>query len=152
MRVLVSACLLGRNCKYSGGNNRNERVISFLKDKEVIPVCPEVEAGLPVPRPPVEIRKGRVVRKDGRDMDEIYRLGAARVISRMGKVDLAILKSGSPTCGVHDIYDGTFSGKKIKGRGVLAEALVRAGVPVVDEKELLSGRDAEGLTAFRDKP
>ena len=134
MRVLVSACLLGRNCKYSGGNNRNERVISFLKDKEVIPVCPEVEAGLPVPRPPVEIRKGRVVRKDGRDMDEIYRLGAARVLSRMGKVDLAILKSGSPTCGVHDIYDGTFSGKKIKGRGVLAEALVRAGVPVMDEK------------------
>lgn len=118
----------------------------------MVPVCPEVEAGLPVPRPPVEIRKGRVVRKDGRDMDEIYRLGAARVLSRMGKVDLAILKSGSPTCGVHDIYDGTFSGKKIKGRGVLAEALVRAGVPVVDEKELLSGRDAEGLTAFRDKP
>lgn len=152
MRVLVSACLLGRNCKYSGGNNRNERVISFLKDKEVIPVCPEVEAGLPVPRPPVEIRKGRVVRKDGRDMDEIYRLGAARVLSRMGKVDLAILKSGSPTCGVHDIYDGTFSGKKIKGRGVLAEALVRAGVPVVDEKELLSGPGPKELTAFRDKP
>lgn len=152
MRVLVSACLLGRNCKYSGGNNRNERVISFLKDKEVIPVCPEVEAGLPVPRPPVEIRRGRVVRKDGRDMDDIYRLGVARVLSRMGKVDLAILKSGSPTCGVHDIYDGTFSGKKIKGRGVLAEALVRAGVPVMDEKELLSGPGLKGLTAFGDKP
>ena len=75
----------------------------------------------------------------------------AWVLSRMGKVDLAILKSGSPTCGVHDIYDGTFSGKKIKGRGVLAEALVRAGVPVVDEKELLSSPDAEGLTVFRDK-
>ena len=157
MRVLVSACLLGRNCKYSGGNNRNEKVLAFLQGKEVVPVCPEVEAGLPVPRPEFqkllgEIRKGRVVRKDGRDMDEIYRLGAARVLSRMGKVDLAILKSGSPTCGVHDIYDGTFSGKKIKGRGVLAEALVRAGVPVVDEKELLSGPGPKGLMAFRDKP
>ena len=85
-------------------------------------------------------------------MDDIYRLGAARVLSRMGKVDLAILKSGSPTCGVHDIYDGTFSGKKIKGQGVLAEALVRAGVPVVDEKDPLCGPDAEGLTGFRDKP
>ena len=56
MRVLVSACLLGRNCKYCGGNNRNERVLAFLRDKECVPVCPEVEAGLPVPRPPVEIR------------------------------------------------------------------------------------------------
>lgn len=152
MRVLVSACLLGRNCKYSGGNNRNERVLAFLRDKECVPVCPEVEAGLPVPRPPVEIRAGRVVTKDGRDMDEIYRRGATRVLSRIGKVDLAILKSGSPTCGVHDIYDGTFSGKKIKGQGVLAEALVRAGVPVVDEKDPLCGPDAEGLTGFRDKP
>lgn len=96
MRVLVSACLLGRNCKYSGGNNRNEKVLAFLQGKEVVPVCPEVEAGLPVPRPPVEIRKGRVVRKDGRDMDEIYRLGAARVLSRMGKVDLAILNPAVP--------------------------------------------------------
>ena len=56
MRVLVSACLLGRNCKYSGGNNRNEKVLAFLQGKEVVPVCPEVEAGLPVARPPVEIR------------------------------------------------------------------------------------------------
>lgn len=139
MRVLVSACLLGRNCKYSGGNNRNERVLAFLKDKEIVPVCPEVEAGLPVPRPPVEIRNGRVIRRDGTDMDDIYRRGVERVLARMGKVDLAILKSGSPTCGVHDIYDGTFSGKKIKGSGVLAEALMKMGVPVVDEKETLGG-------------
>lgn len=136
MRILVSACLLGRNCKYSGGNNRSEKVLSFLEGKDYIPVCPEVEAGMPVPRPPVEIREGRVVSRDGKDLDEIYRRGVARVLARMGKVDLAILKSGSPTCGVHEIYDGTFSGKKIKGRGILAEVLVKAGIPVVDEKEL----------------
>lgn len=136
MKILVSACLLGRNCKYSGGNNRNGKVLSFLKGKEYIPVCPEVEAGMPVPRPPVEIRQGRVVSRDGKDLDAVYRRGVARVMAEMGTVDLAILKSGSPTCGVHEIYDGTFSGRKIKGRGILAEALAKAGIPVIDEKEL----------------
>ena len=136
MKILVSACLLGRNCKYSGGNNRNEKVLSFLKGKEYIPVCPEVEAGMPVPRPPVEIRQGRVVSRDGKDLDAVYSRGVARVMAEMGTVDLAILKSGSPTCGVHEIYDGTFSGRKIKGRGILAEALAKAGIPVIDEKEL----------------
>lgn len=136
MRILVSACLLGRNCKYSGGHNRNDAVIEFLKGHEIIPVCPEVEAGLPVPRPPVELLHGRVIRNDGKDVDALYRKGVERVLSRMGHIDMAILKARSPTCGVHEIYDGTFTGRKVKGQGLLAEALVKRQIPVYDEKDI----------------
>lgn len=140
MKIMVSACLLGRNCKYSGGNNRNEAVIRYLQDKEYIPVCPEVEAGMPVPRPPVEIRDGRVVSIEGKDLDAVYRKGVSKVMEILEKEDigLAILKAKSPTCGVHEIYDGTFTGKKIPGQGILAQALQDAGIPIVDEKDVES--------------
>ena len=140
-KIIVSACLLGRNCKYSGGNNRNEAVISYVKGKEVIPVCPEVAAGMPVPRPPVELREGRVISCEGKDLDAVYRAGVARTLKEIEgeEIACAILKAKSPTCGVHEIYDGTFSGKKIKGRGILAEALVKAGIRIIDEKDVESG-------------
>lgn len=138
MKILVSACLLGRNCKYSGGNNRNEAVIRYLQDKEYIPVCPEVEAGMPVPRPPVEIREGRVVSNEGKDLDGVYRRGVAKVMQVLAQEDigLAILKAKSPTCGVHEIYDGTFTGRKIPGQGLLAKALQEAGIPLLDENDI----------------
>lgn len=138
MKILVSACLLGRNCKYSGGNNRRESVIRYLQDKEYIPVCPEVEAGMPVPRPPVEIRDGRVISIEGKDLDAVYRRGVAKVMEILQKeeIGLAILKAKSPTCGVHEIYDGTFTGKKIPGQGLLAQALQEAGIPILDENDL----------------
>ncbi|WP_296954634.1 DUF523 domain-containing protein [uncultured Dialister sp.] len=136
MKIMVSACLLGKRCKYSGGDNRNEAVISFLKDKEYVAVCPEVAAGMPVPRPPVEIRKGRVISIEGKDLDEIYREGVRKTLEEAGPVDMAILKGGSPTCGVHQIYDGTFSGTKIRGMGILASALAAKGIPLYDEKDI----------------
>ncbi len=136
MKIMVSACLLGKRCKYSGGDNRNEAVISFLKDKEYVAVCPEVAAGMPVPRPPVEIRKGRVISIEGKDLDEIYREGVRKTLKEAGPVDMAILKGGSPTCGVHQIYDGTFSGTKIRGMGILASALAAKGIPLYDEKDI----------------
>ena len=136
MKIMVSACLLGKRCKYSGGDNRNEAVISFLKDKEYVAVCPEVAAGMPVPRPPVEIRKGRVISIEGKDLDEIYREGVRKTLEEAGPVDMAILKGGSPTCGVHQIYDRTFSGTKIRGMGILASALAAKGIPLYDEKDI----------------
>ena len=136
MKIMVSACLLGKRCKYSGGDNRNEAVISFLKDKEYVAVCPEVAAGMPVPRPPVEIRKGRVISIEGKDLDEIYREGVRKTLKEAGPVDMAILTGGSPTCGVHQIYDGTFSGTKIRGMGILASALAAKGIPLYDEKDI----------------
>ena len=105
MKVIVSACLLGVPCRYKGGANTDKGVISFVAGMDVIPVCPEVAAGMPIPRPPVEILRGRIVRKDGTDMDEIYRAGARKIMKEIEGEDIAfaILKARSPTCGVHEV-------------------------------------------------
>lgn len=138
MKILVSACLLGVKCKYNGGDNRNEAVIRYCHDKEIIAMCPEMEAGMPCPRIPVEIVKGKVTDRNGKDMDRVYRRGVDSVMARI-KADppvRAILKAKSPTCGVHEIYDGTFTGVRIPGQGILTEALGKEGIPVVDEKDI----------------
>ena len=140
MKVLVSACLLGRNCKYNGGNNYREKVEEFLRGKEVIEVCPEMLAGLGVPRTPIEIRDGEVVSRDGISVDSAIRAAVAQVLQdiRDKQIECCILKSRSPTCGVHQIYDGTFSGTLIDGAGVLAQALKEAGYRVLDDEDLQS--------------
>lgn len=142
MKVIVSACLLGVPCRYKGGANTDKGVISFVAGMDVIPVCPDVAAGMPIPRPPVEILRGRIVRKDGTDMDEIYRAGARKIMKEIEGEDIAfaILKARSPTCGVHEVYDGTFSGTRVPGEGVLAAMLKEAGIPAYDEEDLAAGR------------
>ena len=138
MKILVSACLLGENCKYSGGNNRNERVLAFIQGHEVIPICPEVMGGLSTPRPPAEIVNDVVINREGVNVDTEYRLGAQRVLEialREG-AELAILQSRSPSCGVREIYNGTFSGTRIPGMGVTARLLAEHGITVMDAGEL----------------
>ena len=124
MKVIVSACLLGVPCRYKGGANTDKGVISFVAGMDVIPVCPEVAAGMPIPRPPVEILRGRIVRKDGTDMDEIYRAGARKIMKEIEGEDIvfAILKARSPTCGVHEVYDGTFRDKGARRRRLCRDA------------------------------
>lgn len=136
MKVLVSACLLGENCKYNGGNNRDEKVIAYLKDKEVVAVCPEKLLG--IPRIPMEIVNGKLINKDGVEVDGAVRQAISEIMDtlRTEPVDMAILKSRSPTCGVRQVYDGTFSGTLIDGAGVLTQALQKAGIPTVDAEEL----------------
>ena len=138
MSILVSACLLGINCKYNGGNNRNERVLRYVEGHEVIPVCPEVLGGLPCPRKPVEWVGERVLTRDGDDCTEAFRRGVAKALSLLeGKaVDLAILQSRSPTCGVKQIYDGTFTGTRIDGMGALARALHERGIALMDAEDV----------------
>ena len=138
MKILVSACLLGENCKYNGGNNYNEKLAALIADKTVIPVCPEVLGGLPVPRMPCEIVDGVVRSADSRSFDAEYRQGAeiALDILRQEKPDLVILQSRSPSCGVKQIYDGTFTGTKIPGQGVFAALALREGIPVIDVEDL----------------
>ena len=113
MRIVVSACLLGENCKYSGGNNENKAVLNFVKDHELISVCPEVLDGLPVPRMPAEIVNGVVRCRDGRSVDDAFQSGAAKAltIALKEKADLGHSSIQSPSCGVKAVYDGTFSGK-----------------------------------------
>ena len=138
MVILVSACLLGENCKYNGGNNRNERVLRYVQGHEVIPVCPEVLGGLPCPRKPVEWVGERVLTRDGDDCTENFRIGVQRALEVIvdQHVDLAILQSRSPTCGVKQIYDGTFSGVRIDGQGALAKALAAQGIPLMDAEDV----------------
>lgn len=138
MTILVSACLLGENCKYNGGNNRNERVLRYVEGHEIIPVCPEMMGGLPCPRKPVEWVGERVLTKDGDDCTEAFRLGVHRALEIIADrtVDLAILQSRSPTCGVKQIYDGSFSGVKVDGQGALARELAERGVPLMDAEDV----------------
>ena len=138
MKVLVSACLMGRNCKYNGGNNLAPRVVEFLWDKEVVEVCPELLAGLGVPRTPIELVDGIARDKNGGNVDACLREAVAKVLSELDLkgVDCAVLQSRSPTCGVNQIYDGSFSGRLIAGSGVFARALRDAGIRVIDAEDI----------------
>lgn len=138
MKILVSACLLGENCKYSGGNNDSEKVHTFLKGHEIIPVCPEVLGGLSVPRFPAEIVNGVVTNDHGISVDDEFRKGAeiALQIALTQGAELAILQSRSPSCGVKEIYDGTFSRRKIPGMGVFAALLKENGIPLIDLEDI----------------
>ena len=137
MKILVSACLLGENCKYNGGNNLRQQVIRLGQEHELIPVCPEVAAGLGIPRIPIEIRDGEVVRSDGVSVNDAIRAAVADILAKLPQdIALCVLKARSPTCGVHQIYDGSFTGTLVEGAGVLAQALLNAGFRVVDDEEL----------------
>lgn len=136
--ILVSACLLGTNCKYSGGNNLRKQVLALRDSYHLVPVCPEQLGGLPTPRPPAEHQGNRVVTKDGQDVTAQYQSGAAEAL-RLAKLfhcTAAILKARSPSCGLGQIYDGTFSGTLIPAHGTTAQALLDAGIPVYSEEDL----------------
>lgn len=140
MKVLVSACLLGENCKYSGGNNLCPKLLDWLKREghEAVPVCPEQLGGLPTPRTPAEIVNGVVTVKDGRNVDREFRRGAALALdaARREGAALAVLQPRSPSCGARQVYDGTFSGRKIPGMGVFAGLLAGSGFRVLEPEDL----------------
>lgn len=138
MKILVSACLLGENCKYNGGNNRNEKVEKMVAGREVLPVCPEMLAGLGCPRTPIEIVNGVVTDKNGKSVDTAIRSATAQLLESIQdeNIECAVLQSRSPTCGVNQIYDGTFSSTRVNGSGVFAQALKAAGYRVIDVEDL----------------
>ena len=137
-KILVSACLLGVDCKYSGGNNYNEKVIEYIKDYEVIPVCPEIMGGLSTPRPASEIINERVINKEGKDTTIEYTKGANETLklAKLFNVKKALLKAKSPSCGKGKIYDGTFSGVLIDGNGITVKLLEENGIEVISELDL----------------
>ena len=139
MKIVVSACLLGENCKYNGGNNFSSTVAEFVKGREVIAVCPERLAGLGIPREPIEIVNGKVQRKDGTSVDGQLREAVEQILAQLAQEDVecVILKSRSPTCGVKQVYDGTFSGTLVDGMGVLAAALAEQGYKVVVSEDCI---------------
>lgn len=137
-KILVSACLLGINCKYDGENNKNDKVLEYLKDKEVIPICPEIMGGLPTPRIPSEIKDNKVINKDGLDVTDNFLKGAKEVLylAKLFNVNKALLKAKSPSCGVGEVYDGTFTHTKINGDGITTKLLKENNIEVITELDL----------------
>ena len=138
MKIFVSACLMGKNCKYNGGNNYSEAVKKYVEGHEVISMCPEVEGGLPIPRTPAEIVKGVVTNRDGVSVDKEFRAGADKILDVLleEKVELAILQSRSPSCGIGRIYDGSFTKTLTNGNGIFADLLVKHGIKVIDVEKI----------------
>lgn len=140
---IVSKCLYGYNCKYSGGNNNSEKVKEYCKNHEVVLVCPECFGGLSIPREPSEIRvcgeDRYVFSQSGEDVTVAFVKGAEKVLetAQNHNAELCILKEGSPSCGVHKIYDGTFCGVKIPGMGFTAKLLAENGFKVISEDDIL---------------
>lgn len=138
MTILVSACLLGVTCKYSGGDNACPALLALAATgaHTLIPFCPEVYGGLPTPRPPAERRGDAVVTEDGDDVTAQYQKGAQAALSmaRLTHCTAAILKANSPSCGCGSIYDGTFTHTRIAGDGLTGALLCANGIPVYNEE------------------
>jgi uncharacterized protein YbbK (DUF523 family) len=155
-KILVSSCLLGAEVRYHGGSARIESPIlqRWMTEGRVVSVCPEVAAGLGVPRPAAECTGGdgerilageaTVTTREGRDVTDAFLAGAehAVAVAQSQGIRLAVLKSRSPSCAADDIYDGSFSGQVVSGSGVTAAALTRAGVRVFDEAHLVDADEA----------
>ncbi|MFH1142881.1 MAG: DUF523 domain-containing protein [Candidatus Uhrbacteria bacterium] len=137
-KILVSACLAGGLTRYDGTAKPCQKIIELVKQGKAIPVCPELLAGLSVPRNPAEQKGDKVITKDGEDVTLEFESGAAKVLEIAQKYNCkkAILKSKSPSCGSGRVYDGTFSGKMTDGYGILADLLKRNGIEVIDENDI----------------
>ena len=140
MKLLVSRSLLGEPCRYDGRSVPSDGVLRLKEEGHtLVPVCPEVEGGLPTPRPPAECQPdGRVVNREGQDVTDQYRAGAEIALerARCEGCAAAVLKAKSPSCGNERIYDGTFSRTLVPGQGVAACLLSKAGIPVLNEEQL----------------
>jgi uncharacterized protein YbbK (DUF523 family) len=138
--LLVSACLLGVACTHEGTANTSPVVVELGRHRRLVPVCPETAGGLPTPRDGAEIdpATGRVVTGTGADVTDAYRRGADHAVrlARAVGAEGAVLKARSPACGCHEVYDGSFSRRRVPGVGVAAAALLAAGFPVCSEEDV----------------
>ncbi|MDD3852302.1 MAG: DUF523 domain-containing protein [Syntrophomonadaceae bacterium] len=149
MKIMVSACLCGFDCKYNGFNNQHPVFIQMHKEGQCMVICPETEGGLSVPRSPCEIiggdgrdvidGKARVINKNAEDMTAAFINGAEQTLNTalQNQIELVILKDRSPSCGAGGIYDGTFSGQLRSGDGVTAALLKKHAIDVISDKEYL---------------
>jgi uncharacterized protein YbbK (DUF523 family) len=149
-RILVSACLMGQPVRFDGTGRRSDdaRFEQWRREGRLVPFCPEIRGGLPVPRPAAEISGGfgedvldgraRVLTRDGTDVTRHFVVGAWQALAqaRAYHLRLAILKEGSPSCGVLRVHDGTFEGRKVPGEGVTTALLERHGISVFGEDAL----------------
>lgn len=147
MKIMISGCLLGLDCKYSGKNNISEKCLALREKHQLIPVCSEQMGGLPTPRGASEIINGtgadvlsgkaKILDENGVDETEGFLKGAEETLKvyQLLDCDLAVLKARSPSCGIGKIYDGTFSGTLREGNGVTVEVLLKNGIKVLTEDD-----------------
>lgn len=137
-KLLISACLLGRNCKYNGRNNLHPLVERLGEKYDLVPICPETWGGLAAPRPPAERIGDRILDREGRDVTDAFQRGAQRALetARKNGCRRAVLKERSPSCGAGRIYDGTFTGTTVPGDGVAAALLRAEGLVLYGESEI----------------
>ena len=137
-KILISACLIGDKTRYDGKSNYHPLIKELLEKYELVPFCPEVEGGLRTPRHPSEIVKDKVINDEGKDVTKYFKEGASKalMICQYLQIKTAILKEGSPSCGLNQVYDGTFSGRKIKGSGITAQLLIKNGIRVLSENDI----------------
>ena len=137
-RILISACLVGDNVKYNGGNNKSPLIDQLLEKYELIPFCPEVEGGLPIPRIPSEIKGSQVINKEGKNVTRQFEKGANKALALCKYLGItkAVLKENSPSCGTHMIHNGHFMDRLIPGMGVTARILKEHNIEVFSEKEI----------------
>ena len=137
-KLLISACLLGRNCKYNGGNNYAPLTEALKERYELVSVCPECLGSLPIPHEPSERVGDRVLSKSGADVTAAFQRGAEKTLALALQhgVKKAVLKERSPSCGCGSIYDGTFTGTVVPGNGVAAELLLSRGVVIYGESRI----------------
>ncbi|MCD6422307.1 DUF523 domain-containing protein [bacterium] len=140
--ILCSACLLGIKCRYDGKSKPHPYFQKLAQKFCLIPVCPEILGGLGIPREQAEIREGKVITLSGKDATSAFLRGARETlkIARLFKVKLAIFADKSPSCGVHFIYDGSFTGKLIKGEGIATKLLREHGIRVFAPEDLRKGK------------
>jgi uncharacterized protein YbbK (DUF523 family) len=138
MNLLVSACLLGVNCRYDGTGQVMEEIKELMTQYHLIPVCPEIYGGLTTPREPAEKVGDKIQTKTGKDVTKNYQRGANEILklAKLYDCNYAILKERSPSCGYGKIYDGTFSGKLVEGNGILADMLEKQGIKVFGETKI----------------
>ncbi len=137
-KILISACLLGTPCRYDGRSVKRVDVDMLTERYELIPICPEVDGGLPTPRTPSERCGDKVVMRDGTDVTENFLHGAehAYAVALEHGCDTALLKERSPSCGKDVIYDGSFTSTLTRRMGVAAEYLAARGIAVYGENDI----------------
>jgi len=134
-KLLISSCLLGNNVKYNGKNNYIDGIEALKEKYDLIIICPEVMGGLSIPRIPSEIINDNVFNKEGINVTNEFEKGANIALELVKKHNIkkALLKDGSPSCGLTYIYDGTFNGIKINDFGITVRRLLKEKIKIYTE-------------------
>ena len=136
MKIGISACLAGDKVRYDGTDKKNIELLEILKGHELVKICPEMAAGFPVPRKSLEIRNKEVFSSYVKNISKKLMKGALKCLEMISDCDLVVLKERSPSCGVHQVYDGSFSGKLIKGHGIFTRMCLEHDIPVYSEDDI----------------